>query len=701
MPSCLPAWRKFFRFNEPVMKHLHSLRSAPGTAFASLSLLPPLALTLTALTGAPALAQAGDAPSLAPVVVTGNPLGATELIAPAEQYSGEALLLRSKSTLGETLDGTPGVSSTYFGPNASRPVIRGLDGDRIRILNNGGASHDVSSLSYDHAVAQDPLTIERIEVLRGPGALQYGGSAVGGVVNVIDNRIPREPLFDAQGGVAGKADVGLASGNREQSGAVLLETGTDRYALHADVMSRNTQDVAAPVDLACTRGGITTTARRICNSASQTWGGALGGSLFFDRGYLGASLSTYDSNYGTVAEDEVNIAMRSSRLALEGEVRDLGGVLQSVKAQFSRSDYRHTEFNAGVAGTLFKNSGNDLRLQARHARLGALDGVIGLQFEDSEFSADGDEAFAPYSRTRQGAAFAHEELATRWGRLSVGARLESVQVDSNGHPTIARFTPASRNFNPGSYALGALWNVAPEWQLTSNLSWNERAPKDYELFANGQHVATNSYEIGNINLEKERSTNLDIGAAWKRGAHNARVQVFQHQFSNYISLEGTDLTASPPQYSYTQVQARFTGMEVNGNIRLLEVGHTLDLALRADTVRADNTSTGQPLPRIAPMRLGATLLWSSGPWGARLGVDQIAAQDRVPDGQRATDGYTLWNAALTYRAKAGKSRLLWYARLDNIGDTLAYSASSILTQTAVGKAPLPGRNLKVGLQLSF
>lgn len=678
----------------------NSVRYGAAVAAPAFSLVPTLTAVLALLAGASAFAH-DDAATLPSVVVTGNPLGANELIAPAEQYAGDDLLLRAKSTLGETLDGTPGVSSTYFGPNASRPVIRGLDGDRIRILNNGSATHDASSLSYDHAVTLDPLLIERVEVLRGPGVLQYGGSAVGGVVNVIDSRIHREALFGAQGGVAGKADLGLASGNREQSGVVILDAGTDRYALHADVMSRNTQDVSAPADLSCTRGGVTSTARRICNSASQTWGGSLGGSLFFDRGYLGASLSTYDTNYGTVAEDEVSIRMRSSRLALEGEVRELGGVLQSLKAQFSRNDYRHTEFNAAVPGTQFKTLGNDLRLQARHARLGALDGVIGLQLEDSEFSADGDEAYAPYSRTRQSAAFVHEELATAWGKLSAGARLESVQVESFGTPGVARFTPGTRNFNPGSYALGALWNVAPEWQLTSNLSWNERAPRDYELFANGEHVATNVEEIGNANLDKERSTNLDVGAAWKRGAHRARLQLFQHQFSNYIALEGTDLTTSPPQYSYTQVQARFTGFEASGNIRLLEGGHKLDLALRADAVRADNTSTGQPLPRIAPMRLGATLLWSTGPWGARLGVDQVAAQDRVPDGQRATGGYTLWNAALTYRARAGKSNLLWYARLDNIGDTLAYSASSILTQTKVGKAPLPGRSLKAGLQISF
>lgn len=684
-----------------------SSRRGDGLAASSWSLATPVAMAVGLLLGSlPAHAQTTPEPSLAPVIVTGNPLGSNELIAPADQIAGPDLLLRAKPTLGETLDGMPGVSSTYFGPNASRPVIRGLDGDRIRILNNGSASHDASSLSYDHAVTLDPLLVERVEVLRGPGVLQYGGSAVGGVVNVIDNRIHRERLFGSEGGVAGKADLGLASGNGEQAGSVALDAGNQRYGLHVDVMSRNTRDVEVPVALDCTRGGVTSSAKRICNSASETWGGALGGSLLFDHGYLGASLSTYDTHYGTVAEDAVGIRMRSSRLALEGEVRELGTALQSLKFQFNRTDYRHTEFEAETPGTQFKTLGNDLRLQARHAKLGALDGVVGLQFEDSEFSADGSEAYAPYSRTRSSAVFAHEELGTSWGKLSAGARLEAVQIESFGNPTETRFTPATRSFNPGSYALGALWNVAPEWQLSSNLSWSERAPRDYELFADGVHVATKVYENGNANLEKERSTNLDVGASWKRGAHSAGVQAFVHQFSNYIGLEATGQTVTVDgtdyeRYRYTPVQARFTGVEASGKLRLLDRGQTLDLALRADSVRADNTSTGQPLPRIAPLRLGATLLWSSGPWGARLGVDQIAAQDRVPDGQRATGGYTLWNAALTYRAKAGRSSLLWYARLDNIGDTLAYSATSILTQTAAGKAPLPGRSLKAGVQILF
>ena len=669
--------------------------------------------------------------TLKDVTITGNPLGATDLISPAAAYSGQGLLLRSQSTLGETLDGTPGVSSTYFGPNASRPVIRGLDGDRIRILQNSGASLDASGLSFDHAVPSDPISMERIEVLRGPGALLYGGNAVGGVVNVIDNRIPREALFDAKGGVAGKLDFGIGSVNAEKRAGLLLETGTDRYALHVDVFGRQTEDVSVPIDLACTKATSPAVQRKICNSAATASGGALGGSVFFNQGFVGLSVSDFRTNYGTVAEDEVTIDMRTRRYALEGEIRGLGGFLQSVKAQASRTDYQHTEFEGSQTGTIFKNEGSDLRLQARQAKLGALEGVVGVQLDESQFSADGAEAFAPYSRTRQSALFALEELSTSWGKLSFGARVESVNVESKGNPQVARFIPASRSFSPTSYAFGALWNVASQWQLTGNLSYSERAPKDYELFADGPHVATNAYEVGNASFSKEQSTNLDIGVKWARGANNFGISAFVNQFNNYIALDATGLLRDSygnggagvsvtdsgngdntslesggaagilPEFAYSQVGARFTGLEASGNIRLLEGRQTLDLALNADLVRAANTTTGQNLPRIAPARVGAALAWSQGAWGAGFAINHVAAQNDVAPGQPITAAYTLLNASLRYQQKLGASTLLWFAKIDNLSDVLAYSSTSILTQTAPGKASLPGRSLKLGLQASF
>ena len=497
----------------------------------SLSAVRLAVLTLSALYSQSAVAQT---PLLKEITITGNPLGASDLIAPSAQYSGDGLLLRSKSTLGETLDGTPGVSSTYFGPNASRPIIRGQDGDRIRILNNGGALLDVSSLSFDHSVTADPISIERIEVLRGPGALQYGGSAIGGVVNVIDNRIPRQALFDKKGGVTGKLDLSAGSGNRERGAGALLEAGNDRIAIHFDGFERKTGDVAVPVDFACDKAAGAFTARRICNSQSRVTGGAVGGSVFFADGYLGLSASTYRSDYGTVAEADVTIGMKSNRFAVEGELRNLGSVIQSVKAQYSRTDYAHTEFEGPDAGTVFKNKGDDFRLEVRHAKFGNFEGLVGVQLDNSRFSADGEEAFAPYSRTRQNAVFGYEELKTSWGKLSLGARVESVKVESlgNPNPALAKFVPGQRDFKPTSFAAGALWDVAPNWKLTGNLARTERAPKDYELFADGPHIATAAYEVGSVNLNKESAVQIDVGTAWKSGANTFAINAYISKFKN-------------------------------------------------------------------------------------------------------------------------------------------------------------------------
>ena len=596
----------------------------------------------------------------------------------------------------------------------------------------------MSSLSYDHAVTADPISIERIEVLRGPGALQYGGSAIGGVVNVIDNRIPRQAIFDSKGGATGKLDLGSASGNRERALGALVEAGTDRFALHVDAFERQTSDVAVPVDFACNKAAGAFIARRICNSQSRTNGGAVGGSVFFADGYIGASASSYRSNYGTVAEADVTIGMKADRFALEGEMRNLGGFIQSVKGQFSRTDYAHTEFDEGAVGTVFKSKGSDFKLEARHAKLagfgGAFEGLVGVQIDNARFSADGDEAFAPYSKTRQSALFAYEEYKAGWGKLSFGGRVETVSAQSlgNPNPALAKFVAGKRDFTPSSYALGALFNIAPQWQITANVAHSERAPKDYELFADGPHVATNAYEVGDSSLSKERALQVDVGAAWKSGANTFALNAYTSRFSNYIGLvQSTGVTRNKEggevnpvddpgnpgfsqatgaaldplsEFRYQQTRARLTGFEASGNIRLIEGASPVDLALRADVIRASNLNTGQPLPRIAPMRLGATLKYASGPVGANFGFDHVSAQNRVPVGDRAVAANTRWNAGVNYRVKTGAVNTLLYARLDNITNALAYSATSILTSTANSIAnapPLPGRSLKVGLQASF
>jgi iron complex outermembrane recepter protein len=693
-----------------------------------------IALILYVSSSGSAFAQTITETTLPEVVVTGNLLNANDLITPTTQYSGTQLKLRTQTTLGETLNTALGVSSSYFGPNASRPIIRGLDGDRIRILNNGGATVDASSLSYDHAVAIDPSSIERIDILRGPAALLYGGNAMGGVVNLIDNRIPRVALFDTQGGITGKIDLQASSANQEKNAAFSMESGNDKYTVHADVFNHSTKDLTVPVVLPCTQENMTTQAKHICNSASDIKGGALGGTVFFDKGYLGASSSTYHNTYGTVAEDEVTIDMRSKQHAIEGEVKGLTGKFQSIKGQFSTSDYAHTELDAGIAATTFKNKGSHFRLESRHAKLGLLEGVIGLQTEHTRFSADGAEAFAPHSKTRHTALFAYEELGLPWGRISFGGRLESASINSLGNSDIPRFFVGERKFTPKNYAIGTIVNLTPAWQATSNISWNQRAPKDYELYANGPHAATGVYEVGNPLFSIEKSINLEAGLQWKKGANRFNFNAFTNRFNNYIALESTGMNRDSdgngggfagvsdcgdgnsvqsgclaevlPEFSYRPVKARFTGLEMSGTVRLLGANTTtktsaLDMELRGDLVHAKNLNTRTYLSRITPARVGASLVWTQGAWSSRIGFDRTAQQNRVPEQQNITAGYTLWNAAVTYRMKASRSNVLWFAKLENIGDKLAYSPTSILTQTALGKAPMPGRNVKLGVQMYF
>ena len=652
------------------------------------------------------------------VVITGNPLGRDQTALPVNALGRNELIERAQTTLGETLNGLPGVSSTYFGPNASRPIIRGLDGDRIRVLSNSASSVDVSALSYDHAVPLDVLSTERIEVLRGSAALQYGGSAVGGVVNVIDNRIPQQPM-EPGSGLLGRFDLNAASGNQERSGAGLVEWGNERWAVHVDGFRRFSGDAAVPLSLNCDRTGVT--GRVICNSGNSASGGAVGASLFWDHGRLGASVSQYASQYGAVAEDLVTIDMRSTRYAMEGEWRRSGAFVERLNLQVARTDYRHAELESGVMGTEFISPSTDYRLQARHSPwispFGSLQGVWGLQGDASRFEARGAEAFAPFSETQNQALYVHEELPKSWGHWTLGVRSEQAKVGCLSGNALC-LNPVQKSFAPLSAALGLQYQLAPGWQWLTHVARTERAPKHYELFADGVHVATHAYEVGNANLGVERANQYDAGLAWRSGEDRFSINAFVNQYDSHIALYNTG-TQGPadeegntkPRYEFRSVRARFQGLEAQGSKRIKDGSSAWVLGARADMVRATNLDTQESLPRIAPFRLGLTLDRQSGPWLAGFGVDHAMAQDAVPAGDRATPSSTLLNARLTFRQQQGNSQWLWYARGTNLTDALVYSPTSVLTSTAkyddantgqtVYKAPLPGRSLKLGVQISF
>jgi len=665
------------------------------------------------------------------ITITARPLENSVLLVPAQQLSGAALTQRLGSTLGETLDNLPGIANSSFGPNVGRPTIRGMDGDRIRILQNSGANMDVSGLSFDHAVPIDPLTTERIEILRGPATLLYGGSAIGGVVNVIDNRIARERAFDAKGGVMGKAEVRVGGAANERSTGAMVETGTDKFAIHIDAFDRRTQNLKVPKNMSC-KSGVNSV--KVCNSASNTKGGAVGGTLLFDRGYLGLSTSEYKSTYGTVAEEYVTIGMVRRHHALEGKLRDVGEWFQDVKFQGGYTNYSHTEYTSNVAGPIFDTNGTDIRLEARQRSISLgnglqLEGMLGLQRENNNLGASGAEKFIPSSRTHSTSLFTYQALKTSWGQWSAGARTERVSVQSleniaSTTTPISTISAQTKTFNPLSFALGVMRNLRTGemqegWQITSNLSASQRAPKDYELFANGAHAATGSFEVGSPNNTLEKATQLDVGGEWKKGVHKFGLTTFTSNFSNYISLQasGANSAANAPIYNFQGVRARFMGLESHAKLRMVggqqallsnDAQHgAVDLELRGDIVRADDLTNGRPMPRIAPMRLGADALWSKNAWGARFGLMHAGAQNKMPYYTNVTSvptaAYTMWNAGLNYRAHSGQTNWMFFAKLDNLTNKLAYSSTSSLTQTMSSSLapPLAGRSLKLGLQASF
>ncbi|MEY3885659.1 MAG: hypothetical protein RIS87_1434, partial [Pseudomonadota bacterium] len=620
-------------------------------------------------------------------------LDADQLIVPVTVLNGRELSIKRESTLGETLNGIPGVSSTSFGPNASRPVIRGLDAERVRIMQNGIGVVDASSLSFDHAVSVDPLVIEQVDVIRGPAALLYGGSAVGGVVNAVDHRIPKEKLE----GITGRTEARLGGPANESNMVGVVDVGNGQIAIHADAYARKSNNLTIPGFAvsnrkALTDGTLQTNNGILKNSSATSDGGALGASLTFDSGYLGASYSGFNSNYGTVAEENVRIDMKSQRWDIASEFNDLGKIVNRVKFRLAHTDYQHQEIDAGIIGTTFKNSGMEGSLEAGHAKIGNMSGVVGLQFQNTTFAALGEEAFVPSTNSQSKALYVYEELPIEQFKFSVGGRTEYTNVDAGAWAK----NPSAQNasFNPTSYALGGLYTFTPNWTLASNISHNERAPSYFELYANGAHLATGQYELGNSSFSKERSNGIDVQIRWKDGKNSFSAGPYYTKFSNFIGLlnTGTEVDGLPVA-QFSAIAATFKGFEAEGKFNLHD---NLDLKLTGDYVRATNLSSGEALPRIAPLRLGAGLQYQKNSLGARLNVLHAFAQERIAANELATNGYTNISALITYKLPT-KVNVELFAKANNLLNQDIRDSASFLKDIA----PQGARSVMIGLRSDF
>src|SRR5262245_9009446 len=640
------------------------------------------------------------------------PRSLSDLAPPTDVVSGQELRTQQQSTLGETLSQQPGLCATTDGPSSSRPTICGPGGEHIRILNNGLSLLDASGTSVDHAVSLDPITVKRVDVVRGPGALLYGPQAVGGVVNAIDGRIPDSPLE----GVTTQLEPRWNSASSEWGGAGLIEGGYRGFNVHLDGAGRNTKDLAIPgfARSAQLRAidplppGEREPEDRLPNSSSATQSGALGLSYTGATGYFGLSPSWYHSDYGTVAEPDVSIDLRQKRLDIAGGIGPIIPYITSVKAKLGLTDYRHTEFEGDVPGTVFKNRGWNGRVDAVHAPAGPFEGAFGFETIGFDFSALGEEAFLPKTTTRITSGFLFEEVARGKVRLQMGGRFDVASVDAQANP---KFGPAdSRSFATGSGSVGVVYEPAENWPLGLSVSYTSRAPNYQELYANGPHLATAAFERGDRNLAIEHSLGIDLSARKTAGRVTAFITLFYNRFDGYITLEPTPNTfpfdgQELQIYDYRNVPADFAGGEAGTTIRLLDrAPHTLDLELGADYVYTRDRRTGDGLPFIPPFRFRSRFVYGWQRLQAGLEIIHANAQNRLAPGgpptsptSIPTDGYDLLNLFLTYNISTGPVRWDVLLKGNNLTNAEARESTSFLKDVA----PLPGVGFSGGVRATF
>jgi iron complex outermembrane receptor protein len=636
---------------------------------------------------------------------------------------GTDLTRELRGTIGETLSRQAGVSSTSFGPNASRPILRGFQGERIRILNDGIGSFDVSNTSVDHAVVINPQLAERIEVLRGPASLLYGSSAIGGVVNIVDKRIPREvPTEPVHLDVLGS--FGSAATERNISGVVEVPV-TDRIVLHADGSFAESDDLriggfvlSRPVRAAALASGdpavrdLAVLDGRLPNSAARTWA-AGGGAAFIDAdGELGFAYSHYDSLYGvpprfdlaTGDGEAVRLKVKQDRIDLRGQINAGGSLIDTIKFRFGYADYRHSELDdAGAIGTTFLNQGLEGRLEVAQTKRdigsGTWRGATGVQLFARRFEAIGDEAFVPRNDTLQAGIFTLQEVDFGAASVETAGRYERANVkasvsDFRGAPVFS-----DRNFDLFSGSLGASFGFAQGWRLGVNLSHTERAPAAEELLANGPHAGTQAFEIGNPDFVKERANGAELILRGKGEGYSFEASVYYSRFSDYIyEVQTGAVEDNLPIFQILQDNARYIGFEVQGSATLARLGDSeIKLDALADYTDAKILGGGGMVPRIPPLRLLAGIGVSGPVWDARAEIEHATSQTRLAAFETETAAYTLVNASISIRPFADRPNTAIVVSANNLFDVDARRHASFLKNFA----PLAGRDIRVSLRFTI
>lgn len=663
------------------------------------------------------------------IIVTGSlQKSAAETALPVNILGGEELRAKAASTLGETLKELVGVNSSSFGSGVGLPVIRGQSGNRVQVLNGGVSNIDASAVSPDHANSVEAALAERVEVLRGPATLLYGNGAIGGVVNVIDNRIPTT----VPDGLTGLLESRHNSAADEQASVVKLEGGASSFAWHLDGTYRasnnlringfainpstvDLNDEQAHAELLGSKGFIDNSdARSHADSAGLSW--------VFDDGYLGAALSHSERNYGLPAaahhahengehddeheeESGIRIAMKQNRYDVEG-LMPLGTFFEDVQGKVSVVDYEHAEIEAnGAIGTVYKNQGSEGRFSFTQQAIGLLKGSSGVQFGSKTFSAIGEEAYIPQTDTKSYALFSVQSV-------DIGAMVYEfgVRAEHQHHSQAGGSCDMSENSMSGSAS--GLWHAQDDLNILMSVAHSQRAPSVEELYSNVDagscaptldenlvaHAATQRYEVGDPNANKERSTNFELGLRQHKGPVTGELNVFYNDISDYLYMRDTGKYQDGVEIArMTQQDAIFHGLEAEVKFPLNRNEYQqTSLTLFGDYVRA-KFSEGGSVPRIPALRFGAELGHAHDKWQYKLRATRVAKQSDVALNESTTKGYTLVNASVDYHADIGDYEFTAFGKLSNLLDEKVRNHTSLLKDVA----PEAGRSLEVGLRFEF
>jgi iron complex outermembrane receptor protein len=665
------------------------------------------------------LAGADESPAqqLDEIVVSAPLDRATDAFArPVTVLKGEELREQVAPTIGATLQQTPGVTSQSFGPGVGMPVIRGQTGPRVRVMQNGIGNGDVSNFSPDHANSVEPVQAERIEVLRGPSTLLYGSGAIGGVVNVIDNRITERRVEKPLGGAF---EQRYDSATDLTSSAFKLDGGQGNLALHIDGFFResgNMQIGGWAIDEAAARATdpalaetpvIQNTKGYVPNTNARAKGGTVGLSWVGDEGFAGASINRLENNYGVPPDgsggERIRVDLQQTKYDFRAGLNNPFEFAESLKLKFGYTDYKHSEIEGGAVGTTWLNESYETRLEMAHKPLGPMRGVVGFQSVNSDFGAFGEEAVVPQSAIDTYGLFAVESLDIGPVIYELGARVEHQSISPQGR--------SGRNFLPVSGSASALWKIDDTNQLSLAFTQSQRAPSVQELYTNGVHDATRSFEIGDATLGKEVSYNLDLGYRFKQDWLRAEFNLFHNWVSNYIYERNTgQLYEGEEEHEHhhgegmpilqaSQADAIFKGFEAKLLFPLMENNYgILDLTLFGDYTRGEFVKGGD-VPRMPPLRYGLQLDYAfDSHWSSNLRLTHGERQDNPGANESETPAYVLLNLGVQYQAKAWQQAdVLVFAKANNLLDENIRNSTSYLRNFA----PEPGRGAEVGLRVSY